>query len=165
MVRHCSKRPRLPSRNWSNLSAKADHESYITLLTLAVLSLTAFAADITGTWTAEFETQIGIQKYTFTFKQEGNSLTGKANSEIGGEKYESKLKDGKVKGDAVSFVEELKFQGNDLEIRYTGKVSGKEIKFARQVGDFATEQLVAKLDAPAGHRYSERAVHRLASNE
>lgn len=121
-------------------------KNYIAILGLALLSLSAFAADITGTWKAEFDTQIGAQKYTFTLKQEGNRLTGKANSEIGGEKHESKLKDGKVEGDAISFVEELKFQGNDLEIRYNGKVSGKEMKLSRQVGDFATEQLVAQLE-------------------
>lgn len=119
------------------------------LLALATLQLSAWAADLTGTWKAEFNTQIGVQKYTFKLKQEGNSLTGKANAEIGGEKYESKLKNGKVEGDAVSFVEELNFQGNELEIRYDGKLSGKEINLNRKVGDFATEQLVAKLDAPA----------------
>ncbi|MCI0533646.1 MAG: hypothetical protein L0Z50_00310 [Verrucomicrobiales bacterium] len=121
----------------------------LVLLALAAVQLSARAADLTGAWKAEFDTQIGVQKYTFTFKQEGNRLTGQANSEIGGEKRESKLKDGKVEGDTVSFVELLNFQGNDLEIRYQGKLSGKEIKFNRQVGDFATEQLVAKLEAPA----------------
>ncbi|MGZ8938372.1 MAG: alpha/beta hydrolase, partial [Limisphaerales bacterium] len=119
------------------------------LVALAAVQLSALAANITGTWKAEFDTQIGVQKYTFALKQEGNSVTGKADSEIGGEKYESKLKDGKVEGDTVSFVELLNFQGNDLEIRYQGKLSGKEIKFTRKVGDFANEELVAKLDAPA----------------
>jgi len=50
----------------------------ITLLTLAVASLSAFAADITGTWKAEFETQRGLQKYTFMLKQDGATVTGKA---------------------------------------------------------------------------------------
>ena len=49
------------------------------LLTLAALPLAVLAADITGTWKSEFESQIGLQKYTFTFKQEGAKLTGKAN--------------------------------------------------------------------------------------
>ena len=44
----------------------------ITLLTLAVASISAFAADITGTWKAEFNTQIGLQKYCYVLKQEGN---------------------------------------------------------------------------------------------
>jgi hypothetical protein len=76
--------------------------------------LCALAADITGTWKAEFDTQIGAQKYTFTFKQEGNKLTGKTASEVQGEKHQSELKEGKVEGDSVSFVEPFEFQGNEL---------------------------------------------------
>lgn len=120
----------------------------IAFIAAGLLSLSALAADITGAWKAEFDTQIGLQKYTFTLKQEDTSLTGRANAEISGEKHESKLKDGKVEGDNVSFVEVLNFQGNDLEIRYDGKVSGNEMKLTRKVGDFATEQLVAKRDTP-----------------
>lgn len=124
-------------------------KAHVALLTLALLSVFAHAAEISGTWKAQFDTQIGVQKYTFVLAQEGNSLAGKATSEIAGEKRESKLKDGKIEGDTISFVEVLNFQGNDLEIHYKGKLSGAEINFTRQVGDFATEQLVAKLDAPA----------------
>src|SRR6188474_387105 len=109
-------------------------KSSLILLALAALQLPAWGADVTGTWKAEFNTQIGVQKYTFTLKQEGETLTGKANAEIGGEKYESKLKNGKVEGDVVSFVEELNFQGNDLEIRYDGKFADKELKLNRKVG-------------------------------
>ena len=39
----------------------------------------ALATDVTGTWKSDFDTQIGHQKYTFTFKQDGAKLTGKAN--------------------------------------------------------------------------------------
>lgn len=124
-------------------------KSSLVLFALAALQWQAWGADVTGTWKAEFNTQIGVQKYTFRLKQEGNALTGRANAEIGGEKYESKLKNGKVEGNSVSFVEELNFQGNTLEIRYDGNVSGKDLNLNRKVGDFATEQLVAKLDAPA----------------
>ena len=114
----------------------------------ALLAFTAHAADVTGTWKAQFDTQIGVQNYTFTLKQDGEKLTGKANSEIGGEKNESRLTDGKVEGDKVSFVEQLSYQGNDLQISYTGKVSDDELKLTRKVGDFATEELVAKREAP-----------------
>ena len=30
--------------------------------------------DVSGTWKADFDTQKGLQKYTFTFKQEGNKI-------------------------------------------------------------------------------------------
>lgn len=48
-------------------------------------------------------------------------------------KREAELKDGKVDGDTVSFVELLDFQGNELRITYTGKLSadGNEIRFTR----------------------------------
>ena len=121
----------------------------ITLLTLAVASLSAFAADITGTWKAEFETQRGLQKYTFNLKQDGTSVTGKASAERDGEKREAELKEGKVEGDTVTFVEPLKIQDNEIKITYTGKVSGSEIKFTRKVGDFGSSEATAKRDGAA----------------
>ena len=54
------------------------------------------------------------------------------------------IADGTIKGDDVSFVENLDFNGNKIAITYTGKISGDEIKLTRKVGDFATEELVAK---------------------
>jgi hypothetical protein len=101
-------------------------------------------ASVDGQWRAEFDTQIGQQKYLFTFKTDGEKLTGKANAEITEQKFETVLTEGKLKGDDISFVEPLKFQDNELRITYSGKVSGDEMKLSRQVGDVATEQLVAK---------------------
>jgi enterochelin esterase-like enzyme len=117
-------------------------------LAIAILPLGMFAADVTGTWKAEFETQIGLQKYTFTLQQDANTVTGTANSLIGDERNESKLTEGRMQGDTVEFVEMLSFQGAELRIRYKGRVAGNEIKFTREVGEFATEELVAKREAP-----------------
>jgi len=121
----------------------------ITLLTLAVASLSALAADITGTWKAEFETQRGLQKYTFTLKQNGANVTGKASVEREGEKREAEFKEGKVEGDTVTFVEPLKIQDNEIKITYTGKISGDEIKFTRKVGDFGSSEATAKREGAA----------------
>jgi enterochelin esterase-like enzyme len=109
----------------------------------------AAKGNITGSWKAEFDSQIGRQKYTYTFKQDGANLTGKANSEVGDRKREAELKDGKVDGDKVSFVEMLDFQGNEIRITYTGTISGNEIKLTREVGDFARENIVAQREAPS----------------
>ena len=121
-------------------------KALITFLNLAALPLSLFAADVNGTWKAEFDSQIGNQKYTYTFKQDGTNLTGEADSEINGQKRAAELKEGKVDGDTISFVEMLKFQENDIRITYTGKLlaGGNEIKFAREVGEFAKEEIVAK---------------------
>jgi hypothetical protein len=105
----------------------------------------ARAADVAGTWTAEFDTQIGVQKYVYTFKVDGEKLSGVANAERMGEKQAPvELTDGIVKGDQISFSEKLTFDGNELLLSYTGVVAGDEIKFTRKVGDFATETFVAK---------------------
>ena len=108
-------------------------------LMLSVQAL--FAADITGKWTASFDTQIGEQSYTYDFVVKDSTLTGKYKSNIA----EGEILEGKVDGDKVTFVELLTFEGNQVRIVYTGKiVSGDEIQFTRQVADFATEQLVAR---------------------
>ena len=100
------------------------------------------AADISGTWKASFDTQIGQQNYTYTFAVKDGVLTGKIQSDMGGT---TDITEGKVNGDAVSFVEIFKYQDMEIRITYTGKVtSADEIKFTRQVADFATEELVAK---------------------
>jgi hypothetical protein len=120
-------------------------QPHLRFMTLALAFLGAVlvvaAEDISGTWKASFDTQIGQQNYTYTFAVKGTTLTGTAKSDNG----ETEIKDGKVEGDTVTFVENLSFQGMDIRIEYTGKiVSADEIKFTRKVADFATEELVAK---------------------
>jgi hypothetical protein len=115
----------------------------------ATATATADAKDISGVWHAELDTQIGLQKYDYTFKVADGKLTGKANADINGEKRETELTEGKISGDTVTFVEPLKFNDNDVRIEYTGKIKGDEISFHRKVGDFATEDFVAKRGAAA----------------
>jgi len=99
------------------------------------------AADISGKWTASFDTQIGKQNYTYDFKVAGTALTGRAKSDNG----DVEIKEGKVTGDTVTFVENLNFQGMELKITYTGKiVSADEIRFTRDVAGIANEELTAK---------------------
>jgi beta-glucosidase len=113
----------------------------------AVLALAGLApvqaADVTGTWKAEFDTQIGPQKYTYVLKQDGTTVTGTASSEVDSEKRQTELKEGKIEGETVTFVETFSFQDNEIRIEYKGTLSGDQIKFTRKVGDFATEDLVA----------------------
>ncbi len=118
------------------------YRRFAILTVLIVLGLASVrAADISGTWTASFDTQIGQQNYTYEFVVKGTTLTGKIKSSVG----PSEMAEGKVEGDKVSFVENLKFQDMELRITYSGTiVSNDEIKFTRKVGDFATEELVAK---------------------
>ena len=121
----------------------------VTVAGIALASaLAAHAADVTGKWTAEFDSQVGPQKYVFDLKAEAGKVTGKATFERMGQKGEVELKDGKLTGDDISFVEMLDFQGQTIAITYVGKIAGDEIKFTRNVGDFAKEEIVAKRVKP-----------------
>ena len=108
------------------------------------------AADVAGKWHAEFDTQIGLQKYTYEFKVDGDKVTGTAAFERETGKGEVALRDVKLDGDKLSFVEPLQLDEGEINITYTGTVTGDEMKLTRQVGEFATEELVAKrVMAPA----------------
>jgi uncharacterized protein YdgA (DUF945 family) len=106
---------------------------------------TAPAQDtVTGKWQGQFDSQIGVQKYTYEFKVDGTNVTGKAVGITENGTNNSAITEGKINQDQISFIEPLKFGDNDIRIEYTGKVSGDEIKLHRKVGDFAEEDLVAK---------------------
>ena len=117
--------------------------SMVTATAVAITPSTAIAAaptaDIGGTWTASFDSQVGKQTYTYAFTLEGEKLTGHAKSNVG----EGDLS-GTVDGDKVTFVENLDYQGQALAITYTGQiVSADEIKFKRDVGGKGGEEFTA----------------------
>lgn len=114
---------------------------------LAVLLALSFSpvlalADAAGTWTATFDSQVGPQTYTYVFAVEGTTLTGTAKNSL--VEMATEIKDGKIEGDVITFVENLNYQGQELVITYKGTIAGDEIKFTRMVGEIATEELVAK---------------------
>ena len=116
----------------------------VMLVTSEVFPVTTFAIDVTGTWKADIETPVGKFKYTYLLKQEGTQITGKILSELDGEKRETVVLEGKLSGDTIEFVEMMNLQDFELKINYKGTVTGDEISFTRQVGEFCTEEFVAK---------------------
>lgn len=110
---------------------------------LAAAASLMFAADVTGKWTADVPGRGGqAMASTFTFKADGDQLTGSVATAMG----ENPISDGKVSGDEISFSQNLEFNGNKIRILYKGKVSGNEIKFTRQRegGEGRTAEFVAK---------------------
>lgn len=104
---------------------------------------TPAANPIVGSWTGTVNTQIGDQEYKYTFVQEGEQITGSATMKLNGEEHQSKLDGVKLDGKEVVFTEHLKFQDFELEITYSGQLNADEMKLTRQVGDIATEELIA----------------------
>ena len=118
------------------LKFRSENRSMLRKLAFAFLfvalgTVTAFAADITGKWTATVETPRGTQNLSFDFHVDGAALTGKITSPRG----DSDISDGKVDGDTVTFNQTVNFNGNDMKIAYKGMISGDSIKFTRTVGD------------------------------
>jgi hypothetical protein len=112
------------------------------VMLLVALTLHLRAADLAGTWTAKFVTEVGDQEYTFIFTGSGAQLAGTAKSTLLGE---TKLSEIKVDGDKVSFVETASFQDMPLRITYAGTFSAPdEIKFTRVVVEGSPEEAVAK---------------------
>ena len=110
------------------------------VLFMALGTVVALAATIDGKWNAAINTPMGARNYSFEFHVEGNNLTGKAVDEQGNA---TEIKEGKIDGDNVSFVEEHNGDMGSIRIVYNGKLNGDEIKFTRKVGDFGTDDFAA----------------------
>ena len=87
------------------------------------------AADVSGVWTAQVPGRGGeTREATFTFKQDGATLTGT----VSGRQGDTPIADGKVEGDNISFTVTRSFNGNEVKLLYKGAVSASEIKFTQQ---------------------------------
>jgi hypothetical protein len=99
---------------------------------------------IAGKWQGQFDSQIGVQKYTYDFKVDGTNLTGRAIGIRDNGTNDVAITDGVITTNGISFVEPLNFNDNEISIEYTGKLVGDELKLHRKVGDFAEEDLTVK---------------------
>ena len=73
--------------------------------------------DISGAWAFQVETPAGSGTPTFTFKQEGEKLTGQYKGAFG----EAPLT-GTVKGNKIDFGIKVQAQGQEATINYTGTI-------------------------------------------
>jgi len=96
----------------------------------ALCAIAASAADVTGKWVAQMPGRDGATtEWTFNLKQAGETLTGAVTSPRG----DQEISEGKVAGDAVSFVTVMSFGDMTMKFVYKGTVAGNEIKFTRSM--------------------------------
>lgn len=94
---------------------------------VGLLALSAFAADVSGKWKAEFPGRDGeMMTSNLTLKADGEKLTGTISGRMG----ESQISEGKISGDEISFVVVREMQGQEMKIQYKGKVADDEIKMS-----------------------------------
>ena len=100
------------------------------VVVLGMISAAAFAADISGKWVTEFAGRDGGEpmKITYTFKANGSNLTGSTTGPQG----ETPISEGKITGDDISFVVKMDMGGNEMKLKYKGKVAGDEIRLTME---------------------------------
>lgn len=113
-------------------------------LTLALAPVSALAAtDFTGTWTGAMGGDNGGMQLTFTFKQDGATLTGSVLAPQGGDPIA--ISNGKVDGNKISFT--VVIQGG-MTITHEGTINaaGDEIKLTTKSdqGDFPGGEMTLK---------------------
>ena len=87
-----------------------------------VASSTTNAVDVTGSWDVEVQTDQGAGNPSFTFKQDGEKLTGDYKGAFG----EAKLT-GTIKGDKIEWS--MKVSGQvEGTVTYSGTTDGKAMK-------------------------------------
>ena len=106
--------------------------AYMAVCFVLALLTAAWAADVSGKWTAQVPGRQGnTSEATFDLKAEGAKLTGKMTSQGRQGPTEIEISEGKVSGDDISFKTVREFQGNKFTQVFKGKVMGDEIKFTR----------------------------------
>jgi hypothetical protein len=96
-------------------------------LVMALCTVKAHAADVTGTWTTTMASQGGdSMQLSFTFKQDGTVLTGSITSPMGGDPMA--ITDGKVDGNKITF--KVSFNGMTMNHEGVLNDSGDEIKLS-----------------------------------
>lgn len=106
-------------------------KTLIALACGALMTITAFAADVTGNWKAEMKTRNGdTREVTFKLKQDGGALSG---TMTGAQGREMEISNGKVDGDNVSFDTKMNTPNGEMMMHYTGTISGDELKLKREM--------------------------------
>jgi len=125
--------------------------SFCFAVVMMMTAATAFAADVTGKWTATAQSPNGDFTLTFTFKQDGAALTGTVQGPQGDP---IDITNGKIDGDKFTF--DVSFNG--LTIHHDCTVNGDEIKMSTKSdsADFPGMEMTLKRvkdtppSAPAG---------------
>ncbi len=100
---------------------------------LAPVPLAAQATNVTGDWAFSVQTDQGAGTPTLTFKQEGETLTGKYNGQLGAADLT-----GTVKGNAIHFTFTLDVQGQQAPVTYDGTVDKNTMQGKMDIAGMVT---------------------------
>ena len=98
-----------------------------TALLLFLITVCAFAADVTGKWTATVQGPDGDMQLVFNLKQDGGKVTGNVEGPMG----EMPVSEGTIEGDTISFT----VATDQFKVVHKGTVSGDEMKLKVDMGE------------------------------
>ena len=113
----------------------------LAILTLATAAL-SLAAEVDGKWVGELNTPNGAMELTMQLKADGETLTGTVTTQMG----DQTIKEGKIKGDELSWFTVVERDGNSMKIMNKAKVTGSEMKVTITIEgrDFSMEYTAKK---------------------
>ena len=117
-----------------------NYKTFVAITLFLAISIGAAAADLAGMWTAQVPGRNGIRDTKFTFKVDGDKLTGIMSADG----QDTTLAEGKVSGSNLSFTASVDRGGNTIKYTYTGKLAGDEIQFKREGGQGQAREFTAK---------------------
>ena len=88
------------------------------------------AVDVSGTWSVEVDTGQGTGTPSFTFKQEGEKLSGQYSGLFGQAPVT-----GTIKGTAIEFWVDITVEGTSARVTYSGTVDKDSMKGTVKLGD------------------------------
>jgi hypothetical protein len=129
-------------------------KSVLVAIIVLVVTLAAFAADVTGKWTYQMAGRNGgaPRSLTITLKADGSKLTGSVPSRMMGRGgTPTEISNGKIDGNNIYFEVTRDIQGNSFTSKYQGTLNGDELKLKITSPGFGggeprTNEVTAKRD-------------------
>jgi hypothetical protein len=120
----------------------------IAFMLMLVLCTPVLAADIDGKWVGTVQGPAGDTPVLFTFKSDGDKLTGSTPAPLGGS--DVAIKEGKVDGKNITFKVSLDFgAGMPFDFDYKGVVSATDLKLTTEIFGMPIEINLKKAPADA----------------
>jgi hypothetical protein len=103
------------------------------------------AVNLTGTWELSLDSEMGSMVAKMILTQEGAEFTGSMSSELG----ESKIKDGVVSGNEISFILVFSMGGESMDLEFSGTAEGDQASGSSD-GPFGSISWTAKRSGGPG---------------
>lgn len=112
------------------------------IFSILLVSMSAYAADVTGTWKMTVQTQAGSGEATFVLNQNSESITGTYKGSMGEAPVTGSLKEGNI-----TLNYSVSRMGMGMKVQYSGTVEGDTMKGKVDMGRLGQGTFTGKKQA------------------